>query len=235
MVVEGGVVLLANGVVLERVPVPVEVAAGVDKGRGRRGGGLASGVGHAARVLDAREAAVGLVEAAHGEPAQGLAVAARLESRAGLVDDGEVADVAVPAENLDGRLGVDLADGVMDQAEGAAARVGAGDVVAKEDEDVDVLGGDGVLKPLLLYHCGALDDLGRVRVAREVIEDAKGHDAEAVLGGEVLVGGTNVLILPGLGVEDLDVGGQVLVAPEALKLVEDLVGHIGNVKLVISW
>lgn len=181
-------------VVLERQPVPVQVTPGVPPRR-RRGGAVGGRAARAGddvrrrRVGGAGPAAVVRGEAGHGEPAQGLAVAAALEGGGGLVVDLEVADVAVPAEDLDRRGRVRGADRVVHEAEGAGGRLPQHGVVPDEQEEVDGAGGrrDDGLEPGLVDHRGRRDDLGDVRVALEVEEDAEGEDAEAVVGGEVPV------------------------------------------------
>jgi hypothetical protein len=51
---------------------------------------------------------------------------------------------------------------------------------------------------------------------------------------EVLVGLTNVLIGARAGVEDLDIGSEILITPKFAKLVEGLVGYVGDVELVVA-
>lgn len=252
-----GVVVIAGGllvgVVDEGVAVPVEVAAGVDKRRLRAVLGGAGRVGDAVGVLDTLVAAVGAVEAGHGDPAEGLAVAAGLDADGAVVVDGEVADVAVAAEHGDGLCGVDLADGVPDGLEGATLVLGADGVVAEEDKHVDgLLGVEGVGEPLLLDHVGGFDDLGGIGVAcaavlefiqsfqagaihtGEVKENTKGHDADALVGGEVAILGADELELVGLGVLDLDVGSDIAVTPLLGIDVEHLIGNLSNVQLVVA-
>ena len=232
----------------EREPVPIDVAARVDElgegacGRGHAGGGGGAGnfdgrlggVGHTAGVGDAGVGAG--VDAAHGEPAEGLAVAARLEAGGALVQDGEVADVGVAAEELNGGAGVLGADGVEDGGEGAAAGGGAGGVVAEDEEEVDGLGGggDGAEEPGLLHEGFGLDDLGDVRVAGEVVQDAEGHNAQAVRGREVAGLLPDVLELARGVVEDLYVAGEVLGAVVLAELGEGQLGHAGQVELVVA-
>ena len=107
------------GVVDESLAVPVQVATGKDEGGLGVFGGLAGRVGHAVGVLDTVVLAVGGVEAGHGDPAEGLAVAAGLDTDGGLVVDDEVADVAVATKDLNGGLGVLGTDGVPDKLESA--------------------------------------------------------------------------------------------------------------------
>lgn len=236
----GEVGLRPGGVVLKRQPVPVQVPARVGPRRGRGVGRLAGWGGHAlggqCGCAGAREAAVVGAEAGHGQPAERLAVQAALEGRAGLVVHLEVADVAVSAKDLDRGGRVHLADGAVDVAKGAGGGLLEGGVVADEQEQVDGAWGVGEegLEPGLVNHGRGGDDFGDVGVTLEVEEDAKGQDAESVLGGQVLVLVAEILILIGRGVEDLDVGGEVPVAPDLGELVVVLIRNVGVVELMIA-
>lgn len=108
--------------------------------------------------------------------------------------------------------------------------------MADEQEEVDGawrVGDDG-LEPGLVDHGGGGDYFGYVGVAREVEEDAKGQDADAVLGGEVLVLVAEVFIFIGGGVEDLNVGGEISVAPDLGELVVVLIRNVGVVELMVA-
>lgn len=164
-VVVESLILLA-GVVDEGVAVPVEIAARPLEERVGSFLGGAGGVGNAVGVLDALEAAVGGVETRQGNPTEGLAVAARLNAHRVVVVHGKVADVAVAAEDGNGSVAVDLADGLKNGLQGVGVVVLADGVVANQHEQVNgVLGVEGVVEPLLLDHVLGLDDLGGIGVA----------------------------------------------------------------------
>lgn len=164
MVVES--LLLLARVVDESVAVPVEVAARPLEERVGSLLGSAGGVGNAVRVLDALEAAVGGVKTRQGNPAKCLAIAARLNTHRVLVVDSKVADVAVTAEDGNGSVAVDLADGLENRLQGVGVVVLADRIVTNQHEEVDgVLGVEGVVEPLLLDHVLGLDDLRGVGVA----------------------------------------------------------------------
>lgn len=81
-----------------------------------------------------------------------------------------------------------------------------------------------------------MTQFGRIVRSRtsKIEQDTKSHDADALLGGEVSVGGSHVLILLGRIVIDLDVGGKIAVPPFLGILVEHLLGNFSHVQLVVS-
>lgn len=125
----------------ESFAVPVKVASGVNKRRFRRLQCLSRGIREASGITGATVTAVGGVEAGHRHPAEGLAVAARLDCDRALVIDGEITNVRVAAEYLDRRflkLGLH-ANGIPDDFESTDPVVDVDWVVASENEHVDGL------------------------------------------------------------------------------------------------
>lgn len=107
--------------------------------------------------------------------------------------------------------------------------------MTQKQEKIDRPGcGDGLLEPVLLDHCRSLDDLGDVRVASEVVEDAESHDPQAMLRSKVLMGLADVIPRPSSRVQGLNVRGQVLVTIKFGEVVKHLVSYLGDVQLVIS-
>jgi hypothetical protein len=68
----------------------------------------------------------------------------------------------------------------------------------------------------------------------EIKQNTKGEDSEALLCGEVLVLVAQVLELVGVGVQNLNVGREVLVTPERGEVLEILVCDVGKIQLVIA-
>ncbi len=75
---------------------------------------------------------------------------------------------------------VNGADGVVNRLKGAPARRRSRNVVPDDEEQVDRLRKVySAPEPVLLNHVCCLDHLGRIGVACEVVQHAKGHDAES--------------------------------------------------------
>jgi len=139
----------------------------------------------------------------------------------------------VPAEGLDQLRGMHGADCVEHRAECAAAA--ADSVVADDDKHVDLfVDVERIEEPLLLHHRSCGRDDTRVRVPREVKQHAEGHDAQAMLGSEIAVFRTSILIFAGVAVEDLHIGRNVPVAIVGGDIVEGLVGDFRNIEFVVA-
>ena len=129
-----------------------------------------------------------------------------------MIDHSKVTDVVVPTEQLDGDIRLEGADGANDGAERTATCCWPSRVVAEHDEQVNrLVEVDGILEPGFLDHGGCRSDLGRIGVACEVIENAKGHDAEPVLGSEISVLLPDVFEFSTCRVDKLDVTGDIFV------------------------
>ena len=119
----------------------------------------------------------------------------------------------MPTEQLDGNVRLEGANGVDDGAERTATCCWPSRVVAEHDEQVNrLVEVDGILEPGLLDHGGCRSYLGCIGVACEIIEHAKGHNAEALLGSEVSVLLPNIFEFSTCRVDKLDVTGDIFVA-----------------------
>ena len=172
----------------------------------------------------------------HRQPPQRLAVPSTLHPCRHIVVNHKIADVGVPPEDLDRSSRTETADGLMQHPERRAGICRARRVVPDDEEEIDFLRvvGDGVEEPGFLDEVAGGGDAGDVGVAGEVEENAKGHDAQTLGGGEVAVLRADILELTRLGVQDLDVGGQVAVAVDFRERVARFVGDFCYVELVVS-
>ena len=122
-----------------------------------------------------------------------------------------------------------------DSVKRAARLVESNRVVASENKQINwVLVVDSIKEPLFLNHVSCLDNFRDVAVASEVEQDAKGHDVQTSLGGEVAVWRADVLKLASGRVPDLHVAGEVLVAIHFGEVAEGFVGDLGDVELMIA-
>lgn len=136
----------------------------------------------------------------------------------------------MPAEELDGDIPLLLADGAVDEGEFRGAQ---GDV-AGDEEEIDFSVADGVLEPWFLDGVGDFFDNGVVAIACEVEEETEGQDADAlVFGGEFFVARGERALLACFGVDEVEIGGDVV----SLKVGDCFVvlsrGGVGLVELVV--
>lgn len=107
--------------------------------------------------------------------------------------------------------------------------------MSNDDEKVNWLGIiDSLLEPGLLNKVSSLSDFGDVRVSSEVEDDSKSHDAEAILGSEISVLGTDVLIQTSARVYDLDIACEVSITIVPREVGKSLVRNIGHIQLVVA-
>lgn len=124
----------------------------------------------------------------------------------------------------------------MNVAKGAGCFLLLCCVVTDHKEKVDRTWGrvDDILEPCFVDHGGGRDDLGDISVAGEVKDNTKGKNTDAVLSGKVSVLVSQVGVLIGGGVQNLDIRGQVPVAPDFGEVVVVLVSDVGVVELVVA-
>ena len=112
---------------------------------------------------------------------------------------------------------------------------------------------DGIKKPRLLHKLRCLDDLGRVRIAREVEKNAKCHNTQTwkrkvkhgffssgdvnfltMLSCKITKLGADVLEFSSGRIDDLNIASNVFIAIDLCKLIKGQVAYVCNIKLVIS-
>lgn len=93
---------------------------------------------------------------------------------------------------------------------------------------------NGIQEPAFLHEICCLDDFADIRVPCEVVQYTEGHDAQAVSCSEVAESVSNVLELPSLIVQDLDIACKISFPIDLGKLVESFVCDIGHVELMVA-
>ena len=94
---------------------------------------------------------------------------------------------------------------------------------------------NGVYEPTFLNKICRFDHFADIGVSCEIIKYTKRHNAQAVSGCEVAIFVSDVLELPGVVVQDLDIAGDVPFPVDIAELIESLVGDIGHVQLVVAY
>jgi len=106
--------------------------------------------------------------------------------------------------------------------------------VAGDEEEVDFSVVDGVLEPWFLDGVGDFFDNGVVAIACEVEEETEGQDADALIfGGEFFAARGERALFACFGVDEVEIGGDVV----SLKVGDCFVvlsrGGVGLVELVV--
>ncbi len=152
-----------------------------------------------------------------------------------MVEDGKITDMRMPAECLDGYIGSQTTDDLVKRSK-CRGRYSRPDWIMTDDKKQ--INGLGVLnsiqEPTFLHKICCFDDFADIRVSSEVVEYTEGHDAQAVGCGEIAEFVPNVLELPSLAVQDLDIACEIPFPIDLGKLTEGFVCNIGQVKLMVA-
>lgn len=137
-------------------------------------------------------------------------------------------------EDLDRNIWPHLPDRLLNEGQGASRRLPKR-IMTDQDEHVDrLMIIDCIFEPLLLNHLCCRDDFRGVRVALEIEEDAKCHDAKPVIRMKVSVLVRKVLVSSSSLVVDLNVRRDIAVTVGFGKLVGREVGDVGQIQLMIT-